>query len=98
MIGHRMVDLAWQAYHSDYSNILTLCDAMEIKTEFQGNVLKLNGIIPTAIYNGLDPMTIFVCLGFAFFGYYWCDVCGENMKDLNKMWKEEIKSKKRSVH
>ena len=95
MIGHRMVDLAWQAYHSDYSDILTLCDAMEIKTEFQGNVLKLNGIIPTAIYNGLDPTTIYVCLGFTFFGEYWPYVCGENVKDLNKMWREEIKSKKR---
>ena len=93
-----MVDLAWEAYHGDYNDILTLCDAMDIKTEFQDNVLKLNGKIPTAIYNGLDPITIFVCLGFTFFGYYWTDVCGKSVKELNKMWREEIKSKKRSVH
>ena len=90
-LNHRMAELAWQAYHGDYNDIITLCDAMDIKADLDNNVLKLNGRVITVIYNGLDPITIFCCLGFAFFGEYWTYVCGDGMKELNKMWKEEVR-------
>ena len=94
MIGNRMVELTWQAYKGDYSGILNLCEAMNIKTEFHGNVLNLRGKVPTSIYNGLDPSTIFVCLGFTFFGEYWNEICVDDMKKISELWKDEVKSKK----
>ena len=99
MIGERMVELAMQAWKGNYDEIIKLAKSMDIPVKYDGKVLHLGGRgkypnysnVPTAIYKGLDPMTIFSCLGFAFYGMFWTQVIGDAMKLLNKRWKEEMK-------
>jgi len=98
-IEERMVDLAFQAWHGNYEEIIKLAKASGIPTEYNGKTLRFMGRgkypnytnVPTAIYPGLDPITILVCLGFAFFGMYWPGVMPNVMKSLHKRWKEEQK-------
>ena len=102
IIGERMVELAMQAWKGNYNEIIKLAKLMDIPVEYDGKVLRFGGRgenpnysnVPTAIYKGLDPMTIFSCLGFAFFGMFWTDIIGDAMELLNKRWKEEMKKER----
>jgi len=99
MIEERMVELALKAWRGDYEEIIKLAEASGVPVEFHGKTLRFEGRgeypnysnVPTAIYPGLDPITILVCLGFAFFGMYWPWVMPNAMKILNKRWREEVK-------
>jgi len=101
LIEERMVELAIKAWHGDYEEIIKLAEASGVPVEFRGKTLRFRGRgeypnysnVPTAIYQGLDPIAILVCLGFAFFGMYWPWVMPNAMKILNKRWREEIKKK-----
>jgi len=102
IVSERMVELAMQAWRGDYDEIIKLAKSMDIPVEYNGKVLHLGGRgeypnysnVPTAIYKGLDPMTIFSCLGFAFFGMFWPHIIGDATKLLNKRWKEEMKKER----
>ena len=99
IIEERIVDLAFQAWHGNYEEIIKLAKALDVPVEYNGKVLRLGGRgkypnysnVPSAIYPGLDPATILVCLGFAFFGMYWPWVIPNAMEALNKRWREEKK-------
>ena len=96
-----MVELAIKAGRGDYEEIIKLAEASGVPVEFHGKTLRFEGRgeypnysnVPTAIYPSLDPTTILVCLGFAFFGMYWPWVMPNAMIILNKRWREEIKKK-----
>ena len=90
----RIVDLTFQVYHCDYTELLKLLDASDIKYTKSGKTYNIAGQVRTAIYDGLDPTTIFVSLGFTFFGDFWTDVIGDGMEKVNKRWKEEVKKGK----
>lgn len=90
----RIVELTFQIYHGDYSEFLKLLDASEIKYTKSGNTYNIEGRVRTAIYDGLDPATIFVCLGFVFFGEFWTAAVGDDMEKVNKRWREEVKKGK----
>ena len=102
IVGERMVELAMQTWRGDYDEIIKLAKSMDIPIEYDGKVLRFGGRgeypnysnVPTAIYRGLDPMTIFACLGFAFFGMFWPYVMGDGAELLNKRWKEEAKKER----
>lgn len=103
LIEERMVELAIKAWHGDYEEIIKLAEASGVPVEFHGKTLRFGGRgkypnysnVPSAIYPGLDPITILVCLGFAFFGMYWPWVMPDAMKALNKRWREEMKKIKK---
>jgi len=102
IVGERMVELALQAWKGDYDEIIKLAKAMDIPVEYNGKVLHLGGRgeypnysnVPTAIYKGLDPMTIFACLGLAFYGMFWTQIMGDATELLNKRWREEMKKER----
>lgn len=102
MIEDRMIELTFQAWHGNYEEIIKLAEASGINIEYNERVLSFKGRgeypkysnVPTAIYSGLDPATIFICLGFAFFGMFWPNVMPGALEKLNKRWREEIKNKK----
>ena len=94
LMEDRIVDLTFQIYHGDYSEFLKLLDASDIKYTKSGKTYNIAGQVRTAIYDGLDPATIFVSLGFTFFGAFWPDVIGDGMEKVNKRWREEVKKEK----
>ena len=94
IIEDRIVDLTFRIWHGDYSDLLDLLDASEIKYTKNGKTYNIDGRVRTAIYDGLDPGTIFVCLGFTFFGEFWPEVIGDGMEKVNKRWREEVKKRK----
>ena len=99
-----MVELALKAWHGDYEEIIKLAEASGVPVEYNGKTLRFRGRdeypnysnVPSAIYPVLDPATILVCLGFAFFGMCWPWVMPNAMKKLNKRWREEIKKRKKT--
>jgi len=98
-----MVELALKAWRGDYEEIIKLAKALDVPVEYNGKVLRLGGRgkfpgysnVPSAIYQDLDPTTILVCLGFAFFGMFWPWVMPDALKKLNKQWREEMKKIKK---
>jgi len=97
MITARMVELAFQVWHGNYDDLIKLANASGIETQWNGKVLQFKGRgefphysnVPTVIYKGLDPTTIFVCLGLAFFGLFWPEVMPDALEKVNKQWRAE---------
>jgi len=96
-IEDRMVDLAIKAWHGEYEELISLAEASGIPVEHKGETLRFNGDgdgITAGIYPELDPITILVQLGFAFFGAHWPHVIPNAMEKMKKRWKEEMKKPK----
>lgn len=94
MITNRLIDLTFQIRNGNFEELKTLADLSDILIREKNNVLYLNGKVNTAIYPEIDPVSIFVALGFAFFGLFWIYVMPDGLERLNKRWKVEIKEQK----
>lgn len=105
MISNRMAELAVQCWRGEYEETRKLAEARGIRVKHDGcdrisfkstsdDFPPNQASIPIVIYKGLDLGTIYVCLGWAFFGVYWPYIM--DMKPLNKLWKEEIKNPKQT--
>jgi len=97
LVEDRMVELAWKAYHGDYTEIVKLAEACGFKVEQRDGVLAIEGMVNTGIMRGLDPVNILVCLGFAFFGSYWAWVMPKAIEKIRKLWREEVKRQKKEA-
>ncbi len=100
-IERRMTELAIQCWRGQYEDTIALAHARDIVTERDGDTIKFKhahnnpshnqASIPTAITRGMDPISISVCLVFAFFGIFWTSII--STKEVKRAWKEEEKER-----
>lgn len=66
------------------------------KAEFDGEFLALEGRCKVAALSKSEPLTILICLGFAFFGPYWAFLpdTPEAFKIVKKWWREKRKNER----
>ena len=56
IIEDRIVELTFQIYHGDYSELVKLLDTSGIEYTKSGNTYNIDGRVRTAIYNGLESI------------------------------------------
>ena len=64
--------------------------------EWVDNTLYVRGHVVTAISRKMDPVTIYVCLGFTLFGLAWPWMCGGGMNEVNKRWRKQVQKEIKS--
>ena len=94
LVEDRMVELTWKAYRGDYTETVKLAEKCGFKVEQGDGYLAIGGKVNTGIFKGMDPVSILVCLGFAFFGSYWPWVMPKAVEKIRGKWREEIKKQK----
>jgi len=94
-ISDRFVDLVFKIRAGDFDEVRRLADLSGLTiTSETAHVLYVSGRVTTAIYSKLDPVTLFIVLGLAFFGEYWVDVMPDGLEKVNWRWRKEIKEQK----
>jgi len=95
LIENRLIELTWQAVEGNFDEIIQLADAAGFETLQNHGQLNIKGQVNTAIYKGLDPVTMFISLAFAFLGTHWPSVCPTAIDKINKEWRLRIKKRKK---
>jgi len=86
IVTARLVELVF----SPAAQVADWAKRIGLKVERQADgvvILENPGLSRTAIYDGLDPVTRAVCLGFAVAGPFWPQVLPDLLEAVNKEWR-----------
>jgi len=61
--------------------------------EFNGDIIRISGMVNTAVWRKTDPINNLVCLALAFYGPFWAFMSDADaaFKKVNKWWRSQIK-------